>query len=322
MKLVVLDPIYLNKRHNERLKSLGKIRVFHDLPNTENELLQRINDAEVVITSSVNIDGKIIRQCRSLKMICLACSGYNRIDIETCNSLGITVANVPSYAIEAVTEHVFALLLALMRKIKEGDEHVRSGKFDRRKLYLSQMNKKVFGIIGTGKIGSQVAKIANAFGCKVIANTLHPSITRARKLGIKYVKLRGLLRKSNIISLHVPLNSSTVDMIGFEEFSLMKKKPILINTSRGKVINHKALIDALSKSIISGAGLDVLSYEPPRKDDPLLKFPNIVFSPHNAFCTPEALETCADIVVDNIEAFAKGKPKNTLTKFISKTLTK
>jgi len=187
---------------------------------------------------------------------------------------------------------------------------VRSGRFNQKDLYLLQLSGKVFGIIGTGKIGSRVARIADSFGCKVIATTLHPSVERGRRLGVKYVELTSLLKESEIISLHVPLTPSTVDLISYKEFSLMKKKPILINTSRGKVINHRALVQALSKGIISGAGLDVLPYEPPHKGDPLLKFSNVIFSPHNAFCTPEALENCADTVIANIESFINGRLKN------------
>lgn len=307
MKLVILDPIYFNKKHIDKFKNIGEFLNYKTLPNSDNEILQRIKDADIVITSSVDIRGDIIKQCKSLKMICLACSGYNRVDIKACNKLGIKVTNVPSYATKAVAEHTFALLLSLMKKVREGDKLVRSGRFNRRNLSLLQLDEKVFGIIGTGRIGSQVANIANTLGCKVIANTLHPSFKRATKIKVKYVKLLNLLLESDIISLHVTLNPSTVNLISYNEFNLMRKKPILINTSRGKVINHGALVKALSKGQISAAALDVLPFEPPQKGDPLLKFPNVVFSPHNAFCTPEAMESCADTVISNIESFIKNK---------------
>lgn len=310
MKLVVLDPIYLNKRHIDKLKKIGRVFIFDGLPNTHDEILQRVKDSDIIITASVDINGAILKQCTSLKMICLACSGHNRIDLDICNELAIIVTNVPSYATKAVAEHVFAFLLAIMKKIREGDEHVRKGRFNRREFRLMELNGKIFGIVGTGRIGTQVVRIANSFGCKVIAHTLHPSIERAKKIGVSYVKLEKLLRESDIISLHVSLNPSTVNLINYKEFRLMKKKPILINTSRGKVINHDALVWALSKGKICAAGLDVLPYEPPQRGDPLLKFPNIIFSPHNAFCTPEALENCADTVIDNIESFINAKPKN------------
>ena len=310
MKLTVLDPIYLNERHINRLKSFGQVAIHANLPIREVELIQRIKDSDIIITASSNLDKKIIEQCKSLRLISLACSGYNRINVEACNKLGIMVTNVPSYATKAVAEHTFALLLSLMKKIREGDQLVRSGKFNQRNLSLSQLDGKVFGIIGTGRIGSRVAKIANSLGCKVIANTLHPSLRRAEKIKVKYVILTKLLRESDIISLHVSLNPSTINLISYNEFNLMREKPILINTSRGKVINHGALVKALSKGKISAAGLDVFLCEPPQKRDTLLKFSNVVFSPHHAFCTPEALESCADVVTDNIESFIKGKPKN------------
>ena len=310
MKLTILDPIYFNKNHIDKLKKIAQVLIFDDLPKTKDEILQRIKDADIIITASVDINGEILKQCERLKLICLACSGYNRVDLDTCDDLGIIVTNIPSYATEAVAEHALALLLALMKKIREGDKHVRRGRFNRKELRLLQLNGKIFGIIGTGRIGGRVAKIANSFGCKVIATTLHPSIERAKKLGVRYVKLAELLRESHIISLHAPLNASTIDLISYKEFRLMKKKPILINTSRGKVINHDALVQALSKGSIAAAGFDVLPHEPPQKGDPLLKFSNVVFSPHNAFCTPEALENCAGTIVDNIESFINGRTMN------------
>lgn len=312
MKLIVLDHIYFHKKHINRLKKIGEILIYKTVPKTKKEILRRIKGANIVITASVDINGRIIKQCKSLNMICLACSGYNRIDIDTCKKMGILVTNVPSYATDAVTEHAFALLLTLIKKIREGDYYVHKAEFNRRVFCLSQLKGKVFGIIGTGRIGSRIAKIANSFGCKVIANTLHPSIKKGKQLRVEYIGLTKLLSQSDIISLHVPLNESTIDLISYKEFRIMRKKPVLINTSRGKVINHKALVNALSKGLISGAGLDVLPYEPPKKNDPILRFSNVVFTPHNAFCTPEALESCADTVIDNIESFINGRLKNTI----------
>lgn len=317
MKLVVLDSVYLAKRHIDRLKKLGQVLIFGNLPNSEYETLQRIKNTDIIITASVDINGRILKQSKSLKMISLACSGYNRIDLGPCNELGIVVTNVPSYATEAVAEHTFALLLARMKNIIEGDGLARAGRFNQENPRPLQLKGKIFGIIGTGRIGSYVAKIANCLGCKVIATTLHPSIERGKRLGVKYVQLTGLLKESDIISLHIPLNSSTVNLISYKEFSLMKRRPILINTSRGKVINHSALVDALSKGIISGAGLDVLPYEPPHKGDPLLQFHNVVFNPHSAFSTPEALEDCADTVIANIESFINSEPKNVVNNPVS-----
>lgn len=310
MRLVVLDPVYLNQGHIGRLKRIALVKNYETLPRGKDEIVQRIKGADIVITSSIDINGEIIQQCESLKMISLACSGFNRIDLESCNRLGIAVTNAPDYATEAVAEHTFALLFAVMKKIREGDERVRKGKFNNKDFFIMQLKNKIFGVVGTGRIGSRVAKIANCFGCKVIATTLHPSIERAERLCVHYVALPSLLKVSDIISLHVPLNTSTVDMINHEEFCLMQKKPILINTSRGKIINHKALVWALSKGIISMAALDVLPQEPPKKGDGLLKFSNVVFSPHSAFRTREALESCADTAVSNIEYFIAGYPKN------------
>ncbi|KPK99045.1 MAG: hypothetical protein AMJ95_01120 [Omnitrophica WOR_2 bacterium SM23_72] len=313
MKLVVLDPVYFNEQHISELKRLGEIIRYNDFPKT-NKVFHRIKEANIIITASAHINSYLLRNCKFLKMICLASTGYDRIDIETANELGITVTNVPNYAIDAVAEYTFALILVLLKKIREGDRHVRYGEFDWRKFQGIQLKGKVFGIIGTGAIGSRVAQIANCFGCDVVANTLHPSFERERELRVKYTTLETFLKVSDIISLHIPLNASTISLISYKEFEQMEKRPILINTSRGEIIKHDALVWALSKGLISGAGLDVLPYELPRKKSLLFKFQNVVFSPHTAFHTTEALNKCADIVIENIKSFIKGSPQNLINK--------
>lgn len=296
------------------LKSMGQVVKYETMPVSEDEALSRIKEADIVVTASFGISERILKQCHSLKMICLACAGYECVDLEACNISGVVVSNIPSYATEAVAEHVFALLLSLMKKTREGDQRVRDGNLDRKGLGLSQLAGKVFGIIGTGRIGSHVARIANSFGCRVIATALHPGPERGKSLGVEYVDFETLLKESDVISIHVPLDRQTVDFIGHNEFRLMRKKPILINTARGKLINHGALVRALSEDMISGAGLDVLPYKSTDKETSLLRFSNVIFSPHNAFCTPEALENRAVTIIANIKSFIAGKPANIVSK--------
>ena len=314
VKIVVLDWVYFERCHMERLRSFGKLVVYDDIANTDVEVIRRINEADIVITASTNISRHILYNCQSLKMISLACTGHNRIDINAAIELGINVTNVPSYATSAVAEHTFALLFALLKKIKESDHYVRNGRYDWREIRIDQLEGKTFGIIGFGRIGSRVANIANCFRCEVVANTPHPPFIELAKLNkVRFLGLDELLAESHIISLHVPLNPRTEGLIGYREFAQMKKTPILINTARGKVIHYDALINALVTEKISGVGLDVLPSEPLQKDDPLLKFPNAVFSPHIAFYTIESLKKCADIVLSNIVGFVEGRLRNVVS---------
>jgi lactate dehydrogenase-like 2-hydroxyacid dehydrogenase len=311
MKIVILDTVYFEECHIKYLQSIGNLVVYNNFARTDDEIISRIADANIVIAASTNMKSYVLHSCKYLKLISLASTGYNRIDIDTASKLGFFVTNVPAYSTVAVVEHAFALLLSLMKKIKEGDNYVRNGGYDWRSIRLAQLEGKVFGIIGFGNIGRRVSQIANCFGCQVIVYTINqPSLEMEKIYNVKFVILNQLLGDSDIISLHVPLTLETNGFISFKEFGLMRKGPILINTSRGKVVDHSALINALINGNISGAGLDALPIEPPAADDQLLKFSNTVLSPHVAFHTLESLKRCADIVVSNIEAFLENKPQN------------
>lgn len=313
MKLAVLGPVYLDKRHIFELEALGKL-VMYEGPGVFFKSAGGIKDADIIISAEAGVNGRIIRQCRHLKLICAASTGYDHIDIKTAGELGIAVTNTPEYAADAVAEHTFALTLAILRKLCEADRRMRAAWFDRKGLRGSQLTGKTFGVIGTGAAGSRVARIANCFGCDTVAFTLNPSLEREKRLGLKYLDLDALLKTSDVISLHIPLNNSTKGMIDRKEFALMRKKPVLINTSREGIIRYRALTEALSKGLISGVGLDT----PPNsfflRRYLLFKFRNIVFSPHTAFYTSEALNKCADTVVENIKSFIKGKPRNLVNK--------
>lgn len=313
MKLAVLDPVYFERQHISELRTLGDIVRYSNRPRFL-EVFQSVKEADIIITAETSVDGNMLRRCKFLKLVCVASTGYDHVDIKTASELGVTVTNVPGYATDAVAEHTFALILALLRKICLGDRHMRRGEFRRKKFQGTQLKGKTFGIIGTGAIGARVAQLANCFGCNVVASTLNPSIEREKRLGLKYVSFDTLLKVSDVISLHIPLNHLTKRMIGYKEFTQMEKKPILINTSRKGIIIYDALVKALSKGLISGAGLDALPRSFFLRKHLLFKFQNVIFSPHVAFYTHEALNKCADTIVDNIKSFIKGEPKNLVNK--------
>lgn len=321
MKIVILDSVYFDDYHMEQLENIGEVVSYTDVASSDAQILSRIKDADIVITASTNISGHILYDCVSLKVISLASTGYNRIDINAANDLGIIVTNTPSYSTPAVAEQTFALLLALLKKVRKSDQYVRNGGYDWRKIRLTQLEGMTFGIVGLGAIGSRVAHIANCFGCKVIASTTCHSWSKLVNNNIvRLFKLDELFAESDIISLHIPLKATTEGLINYRAFDQMKKKPVLINTSRGKIINYDALINALTNGKISGVGLDVFPHEPPEKDDPLLKFSNAVFSPHIAFHTVKSLRKCADIVLSNISAFIEGRPENVVNNYKSEKI--
>ena len=313
MKLVILGPVYLSEEHISELKVLGEVVIYDKFPGFF-ETFKGVRGADIIITAKASVNSRMLKECKALRLICTASTGCDHVDVKTASELGVTVTNVPGYATDAVAEHTFALIFALLRRICEGDRRIRKGRFSRRQFRGVQLKGKTFGIIGTGAIGTRVSQIANCFGCNVVALTLNPSAEKEKRLRLKYVEMEALLKISDVISLHIPLNKQTEAMISYDAFARMRKQPILINTSREEVINHNALVDALSKGLIFGAGLDVLPRGFLLRKYLMFKFQNIIFSPHVAFYTLEALNKCADTVIDNIKLFISGKSQNIVNK--------
>jgi D-3-phosphoglycerate dehydrogenase len=243
-------------------------------------------------------------------MISIWATTCHYADLEAAKKTGIVVSHVPGYATEAVAEYTFALFLAAIRKLPSADEHVRRGSFDWRPFGGMELCGKTLGIIGTGSIGCRVAEIAGAFRMRVLGYDKYPNVRRAEEVGIKYVDLNTLLAESDFITLHVTLTSETEKLIGKKEIQAMKNGAVIVNTSQGKVIDEKALINALKSGKIAFAGLDVFEEEPPAKDNPLLKLEHTILSPHIGFHTVEAAKRCTDICVDNVVKFLEGHPQN------------
>ncbi len=250
---------------------------------------------------------------KNLKIILLWQTGYDHIDIKAAAEKGVIVSNVPDYAFDSVAEMVFALSLNILRKVHLADIGIRKGNLEWRDYIGNQLLGKTIGVIGTGSIGVSVIQIAHGFDVDVILGTGSPSEERkARRLGVKFVDLDTLLKESDIITLHVPLTSSTKNMIGTKELARMKTSAILINTARGKIVDEVALIKALREKQIGGAGLDVFDKEPLPLDSPLMEFENVALTPHIAFLSHESLEECTNVCVQNVETFLEGKPQNTV----------
>jgi D-3-phosphoglycerate dehydrogenase len=310
MKIVVVDHVFLEEEHIKKLQSVGDLKIFKEPPKTPDELKERIEAADIVIVGWTNLTRDIIDSAKKLKMVSIWATTCHYVDLNAAAERGIVVTHVPGYATEAVAEHTFALLLAAIRKLSLADQHVRQGNFDWRPFGGSELAGKILGIVGTGSIGCRVAEIAKAFKMQILAFDKYPNLKKAEEIGMKYVDFNILLKESDFVTLNVTLTPETEKMIGKKEIETMKKGGVVINTSQGKVIDEKALIDALKSGKLSYAGLDVFEEEPPAKDNPLFKLDNTVLSPHIGFHTVEAARRCTDICVDNVVKFLEGHTQN------------
>ncbi|KHD14413.1 2-hydroxyacid dehydrogenase [Clostridium butyricum] len=313
MKLSILEPLGVEKEKflNMAEKVLGdrvEITYYDNRVEDIETLIERSKDAEIVVLSNFQYRKDVIEKCPNLKMICVAFTGVDHVDIDYCKDRGITVCNCAGYSTVAVADLVFGLLINIYRNIVECNIVTREGG-TKNGLVGFELEGKKFGVIGTGAIGMRVANIAKAFGCEVYA------YSRTVKEGkeIKYVDLNTLLSTCDVISIHVPLNENTKGLINEENIKLMKKNAVLINTARGPVVDSKALSDALKNNIIAGAGIDVFEIEPPIPlDHVLFDAPNLIVTPHVAFATKESMVKRSEIVFDNIDKYINGIPQNVI----------
>lgn len=268
-------------------------------------------DADVLVVVNKPLDSETLEKFPQLKMVSIAFTGYDHVDIEYCKKRNIVVSNAAGYSTNSVAELTFGLILALYRKISEWDHASRYGK-KKNELVGSELFGKTIGIIGTGTIGMRVAEIAKAFGCKLLGYSRSEQ-SEAKQMGLKYTDLETLLRESDIVTLHAPLNNETRNIINKDSFEKMKRTAYLIQTSRAATVNENDLAEALKQGKIAGAGVDVFSMEPPLENNPLLDAPNTVLSPHIAYSTVEALEKRVSITFDNIIRWIEGKPQNVVS---------
>ena len=311
MKLVIIEPLGVQK--DLLLDMAAKALpadvevVYYDTKVTDTPtLIERGKDADIIAVSNLPLNAEVICGCEKLKMLSVAFTGVDHIALDACREKGVIVSNCAGYSTAAVADLVFGMIIDLYRNVIACDDVVRKGG-TKDGLIGYELEGKTFGVIGTGAIGMRVAKIADAFGCKVLG------FNRSRKESdiITFVDKETLLRESDIISLHTPLTNETKGLIGEDELKLVKPSAILINTSRGPVVDSKALADALNEGRLAGAGVDVFEKEPPLAEDhPLLTAKNVVATPHIGFATKERLIKRAVIVFDNIAAWIDGQPIN------------
>ena len=314
MKIICMEPLGVSP---EKIASLaapleaaGHEFVYYTTKETDQDkLLARVKDADILMLANQPLSAAIIEQCPNLKLIDIAFTGVDHVGLEAARARGILACNAAGYSTNAVAELTFGLAISAIRNIVAVDARCRAaGTKDG--LVGFELFGKTFGVVGTGAIGSRVAKIAQAFGCRVLAysRTVKPEL---EKDGVEYVDLDTLLAQSDFVSLHVPMTVATAKMINAASIAKMKHGAVIINCARGGVVDSQALADALNSGKLAAAGIDVFENEPPLAvDHPLLHAKNTVVTPHVAFASKEALEARADIVFANIAAFLEGKPQN------------
>lgn len=314
MKIVILDAKTLGADIDlDPIKALGEVEIY---PLTEKEdVAKRIQDAQVVITNKVVLREANLKEATSLKLIALFATGFNNIDLDYAASRGIGVVNVAGYSTQSVAQHTFAMLFHLLEQLSFYDAYVKEKKYAESDTFayiarpFYELTNKTWGIIGMGAIGKEVARLAEAFGAKVV---YYSTSGNNRDGGYPLVSLETLLETSDIISIHAPLNDKTRNLIGEKELQKMKKSSILINVGRGKIIDEEALARALKEDLIRGAALDVLAKEPISPTHPFYQVdPSKWFvTPHIAWASVEARRNLVHEVVLNIEAFTRGEKRN------------
>ena len=312
MKITILDGYAENPGDLswDWLGEYGEFTVYDRTP--ADKIAERVDGCDVIITNKTPLRAELLKTLGNLKYIGLLSTGYNIVDWAYCKEAGIPVCNIPSYSTDAVAQLTFALILEHTNAVAIHSNSVHTGEwaacadFCYQKTPLTELSGKTLGIIGFGSIGKAVAKIALAFGMKVIASTNHP----APFDGVEFTDADTLLSRSDFVSLHCPLTEKTEGMVNADFLAKMKPNAMLINTSRGQVVNENDLADALKNGVISAAGLDVLSSEPPKADNPLFGLKNCHITPHIAWAGYETRLRLMEICKENMKAFANGKPIN------------
>lgn len=314
MKITVLEPLGVSE---EMIRTIAKpitdrgheLEIFNERSLDISILKERVKDSHILVIANSPLEGDVIRSVEKLKMISVAFTGVDHVDLEACKERGILVSNSAGYSTPAVVELAFGLMIAVYRNIVPLDKLTRDGGtmagFSQREIH-----GKTLGLVGTGAIGSDVAKVGLAFGANVIAYNRSEN-EELKSMGVEYKSLEDIFKESDIVSIHLPLNNETRGIVDEAKLRSMKETAILINTARGPIIDNEALARVLNEGKISGAGIDVFDMEPPLdKDYPLLKAKNIVVAPHIGFASQEAMVRRAAIVFDNIVGWLEEKPQN------------
>ena len=313
MKIAVNTSISIGDLNFSELEKLGELVYFRD--PTKEELISVAADCDAIMINKEQITEEVLTACPKVKYIGVFATGYNVVDLEACRKRGVTVTNVPGYSTNSVAQHVFALILAIYDQIREYTTSVDAGDWVKSRTFnyfpwpTYELNGKTLGILGYGSIGKAVAKIADAFGMNVVISTR----TMPKDCPYKVVDIEELLRVSDILTLHCPLNANTDKIINERTLSLMKDGAVLINTARGGLIDEGAVRAALDSGKLAAAGVDVVTVEPMLADNPLLGAKNCLITPHIAWCPLEARIRLLQIAVDNLKGFINGKPVNVVS---------
>lgn len=312
VRIVVLDsyPLDMGDLDWSSFRCLGELVLYdRTLPH---ELMERCQQATVILLNKVVLDKETLARLPQLRYIGLLASGYNNVDIEQASRQGVIVSNAAGYGSMSVAQHTVALILALANQIPLHNESTHRGEWSDSWCYwkrpIVELAGKQLGVVGLGNVGYQVARIARSLGMWVVA--YHPDKAEVQRKGARWVELDELFASSDVISLHCPLTPDTYRLVNTQRLALMKPTAMLVNTARGALIDEWALYEALRMRRIAGAALDVLEEEPPPASHPLLGLDNCIVTPHNAWSSLEARRRLLSIVLDNLEAFLAGNPKN------------
>jgi len=324
MRIVVLDGYTLNPGDLswDHIQQLGDLLVFDRTPREK--ILERSQGAEIILTNKTPLDKQTLDQLPSLRYIGVLATGYNVIDIEAAHSNGVIVSNARSYGTSSVAQMTIALLLELCLHVQRHADAVKNGDWTSSKDWcfwnypLIELSGKTMGIVGFGNIGQRVADLATAFDMRVVS-TSRTQTDQSQRKNFEWKSFDELLKVSDVVSLHCPLTNDTKGLINLENLKKMKRSAFLINTSRGPLIEEKELSIALNEGLIAGAALDVLGSEPPVEDNPLLTTRNCIVTPHIGWATKESRMRLMQIVIENLQAFCDGNPKNIVNKNYSST---
>jgi D-3-phosphoglycerate dehydrogenase len=293
-----------------RLQRYGEVVLHADLPPDREEKRRRVIDADVILNSRSTVTWRAddLAQLPSLKLIATCSIGTDAIDLVEARRRGVTVCNQPGRTAPLVAEHCIALLMACAKRVAFQTAELKAGRWTQRENVL--LRGKTLGVVGTGHIGGEVARLARALGMEVIAWTFHPTKERAEQLGVRFVQLDNLLAEADAVCICVKLTEESRGLLGQKELGRMKPGSLLVNAARGAIVDTKALVDALDRGPLGGAGLDVYDTEPLPPGHPLLGCEQVVLTPHNADQTPEGVELLNEGAVDNIVAFLEGRPQH------------
>lgn len=281
------------------------------------QLVERLQDATIAVTNKVPLRAEVLSRLPKLRLVAEAATGVNNIDVDWCRGHGVAVCNIRDYAVHAVPEHVFMMILALRRNLLAYREDLKKGLWQASDQFclfthpIHDLHGSTLGVVGWGVLGRAVARLGEGFGMRVLVAERRD----AAEVRSGLTPFETVLKESDVVTLHMPLTDATRNLVGAPELALMKPSALLINAARGGVVDEAALVSALKSGTIAGAGLDVLAVEPPREGNPLLDLglPNLIVTPHIAWASREAMQILADQLVDNIEAFVRGAPNNLVT---------